>query len=96
MVIDNLALIGVPLSPAKADTPLVIDPDAVQSFTVTAKRLQAVSRGGDKVAEFNRGIQLPELPLGDSLNRPKTPHAFPAMKALRVLAAEALDHTISI
>lgn len=43
MVIDDLDVIGVAVAPHKADSPLVIDPDAVLTLSVAVQGLQPVA-----------------------------------------------------
>ncbi len=42
MIIDNLYVVGIPISPLKANTPLVVDPDAVLACTIVGEFLQAI------------------------------------------------------
>jgi hypothetical protein len=44
MVVHNLNLGGVRLNPAKANPPLVIDPDTVLTCVISSQALQAIPR----------------------------------------------------
>jgi hypothetical protein len=62
VVIDDLDLFGVAVSPNEADTPLIVDPDTVLAGTVSAQRFQAVARKQGQVFQTARGSQLIQFP----------------------------------
>src|SRR5262249_1785526 len=56
MIVDDLDIVGVAVTPAEADAPLVVDSDAVLPFAIPGEPLQpitgwrpATSRGADEV-----------------------------------------------
>jgi hypothetical protein len=51
VVIDDFHLVGTVIPPDEADTPLVVDPNAVLALTVTAQGLQAVTAQGGEVPQ---------------------------------------------
>jgi hypothetical protein len=59
VVIDNLHIVGIPVTPDKADAPLIIDANAVLPFSVAFKRFQVIARRGGKVAKFRSDVHLP-------------------------------------
>ncbi len=63
MVIDDLHVAGVVVSPAEADPPLIVDPDAVLALPVACQCLQPVPRGYPEILQRYRGIQQVELSL---------------------------------
>ena len=83
MVIDNLHIVGIPVSPDKTDAPLIVDANTVLPFSVAFKRFQVISRGRGKVTKLRGHIQLPDFPLCHPLESPKPPDTLPRMKLLR-------------
>ncbi len=57
MVIGNFNFIGISLFPHEADPPLVVDPDAILSFSIAGKLLQPVSRRNPEILERFRRIK---------------------------------------
>jgi hypothetical protein len=90
VIIHDLDLVGVSVSPAKTQAPLIIDANAVLTCSLTLQRFQAIAWRGRQIAEGNRGIELPQLSLRDPLDGPKTRNPLPLMEPLCVLRPEAL------
>ena len=44
VVVDNLDVVGVPISPCKADTPAVIDSNAILSCSIPCQLFQTIGR----------------------------------------------------
>lgn len=61
MVIDDLNVISTAGCPAKGDSPLRVDPDAVGPGEVAPERFQPVTRRGSQIIEGCRGIEHIEL-----------------------------------
>jgi len=57
MIVHDLHVIGVAVSPDEAQAPLVVDADTVLSGTVTAERLQLISRRRTQFRKFLRGSE---------------------------------------
>jgi hypothetical protein len=84
MVIDNFDLTGISVLPFETNPELLVYPDAVLTFSVTAKALQAVTGWNRKLSDFSDTIYLIQLTLG---NRPQkalaaTPHQ-PGVSAIK-------------
>jgi hypothetical protein len=62
VVIRDFDFMGAVSFPFKADAVLVIDSDAVLSFTISVKCLQAVGRGRVEVGEDLRCMDHQQLP----------------------------------
>ena len=79
MIVDNLNFVGAALSPHEADAPLLVDPDAVLTRSVTSKVLQTIP--------WNR-LQVREA--RSIANHLKFPHRRPleALKAQYPLAVK--------
>ena len=93
MVVDDFDTVRFTLCPAEADTKLVVDPDAVLTFTQADELFEAVAWRSTEVIKPDRGVKLPEFSERDSLYiAPKPPHGKTLKKALSVLIGEAPDH----
>lgn len=93
MVVNDLHLLWSSFGPHEADTPLVIDPDAVLPGSVALQRLEPVSRRNAEIVKHLRGSHLTKLPQCNRMNpRIDRPHAFASPQSLGVLVAERPDH----
>jgi len=45
VIVDNLDVVGVAVSPAETDAPLVVNPDAVLTRTIPAQLLEPIAWG---------------------------------------------------
>jgi hypothetical protein len=63
MVINNLHIrrTGRTLSPLEADPPLIINADAVLSFSVSPQRLKTVAGQDGKIPQSDRSLQTVKL-----------------------------------
>jgi hypothetical protein len=57
MIIYDLDIIGVSLTPTEADTPLVVDPNAIFSLPISSQFLKAISWWDTKIVQSLRRIQ---------------------------------------
>jgi hypothetical protein len=62
MVVDDLDVMGISVLPAEADTPLIIDADAVLSGSVATQRFQPVVRRDAQILEVLGIVQHAQLP----------------------------------
>lgn len=93
MVIRNLNLVGVAVLPDEADTPLVIDPDAVLSLTVSREFLQPICRRDSEIFQALGSFDHLELPLHGALDVWWKPaRSFSREKSPGLLVAKASDH----
>jgi len=93
MIVDDLNVIRVAVLPAEADTPLVIDADAMLSDSVTPKLLETVTRGNTKILEGFGSVDGDELPQHRPLEvRRIAADPLTAEECLGVAIAKALDH----
>ena len=96
MVIDDFHIIGVAVSPCKANTPLIVDANTVLAFPVAFKSPQTIAWRRRQVSKFRRDIKLTELALRDALEGSKSLDAPPIMEMLRLFRSKGLKHTMSI
>jgi len=52
MVIYNLDVVGISITPHEVDAPLIVDANAVLSFSVALERFQMITRRGREVAQL--------------------------------------------
>jgi hypothetical protein len=91
MVVHGIDLKGVPVLPAKADSPLVVDADAPLTFPVASQFLQSVAWRCSQVGDACRSIKHPKLTESNSLERTETIHLFAVIEPLCVPAGEGAD-----
>lgn len=94
MVIGYLYIVGVAAPPGEAHAELIVDPNAVPAFPVTAKLFQSVAGRDSQILQPHGGMDGGKFSLGDvsqigGRHRPALP-CFPEF--FRVLVRERLDH----
>lgn len=57
MVISHLDVVGITVFPSKADSVLIVDPDAELPLPVTLQLLQPVAGRGPQITQFNGGLE---------------------------------------
>ncbi len=93
MIVRYLYLVSVSVSPSKAYTPLVVDPDAVLAGAISAKFLEPVPRRNSKIIKLFARVDLYELPPGRPLHLDgPAPYRMSSKDPLRVLIGERFDH----
>ena len=68
MVVDDLDLVCMALSPDKTDSPLIVDPDGVLSFARASQSFKAISRWYAKVVDSPGVVEYTQLSQCDGLN----------------------------
>ena len=91
MIINNLNVICITFVPLEADTPLLIDPDAMLSNAIPLQRFKSVSRRNSQIVDILSIVNHPELPARNALNvlwqRPRanaTPDTFSLLGCKRL------------
>ena len=93
MVIHDLHLEGVSITPDEADSILVIDADAVLSRPVSLEGLQSIARRYSKVLKVLRPVEHEELPQSYPVDASrKTPGPLSMEQPLGISRLEAPDH----
>ena len=92
VVVHYLYISGTNISPDKADSPLIIDANAVPTFAVALQGFKTVPWWRAQKPQGLRGIQLSKLAFGDSGERPKSSRALAIEQRQCVFALERLDH----
>lgn len=92
MIVDDLDAMGVTVMPNEADTPTIVDPDAVLSSTIAFQPLQSIARRRFQILQADGSVQHIELPNRDLRDRSKGRHGNPREEPFRSAILEALDH----
>jgi hypothetical protein len=95
MVIDDLNIFR-PVIPTKADSILVIYPDAVMTFSVTNQSLQPVAWWRAEVSQFLRAGQHFQVTSRDRFKVDELVYALPTKQLLRPRASKRLYHCQSV
>jgi hypothetical protein len=92
MVIGNLNLEGIAITPYEADSVLVVDPDAALSCPVTLERFQSIAGENRQIREQKSNMDLYELSLND-LRNPVEALCIASMKnQLGISGSERSNH----
>ena len=68
MVVNNLNVMCIGLFPHKTDTPLVVDSDAVLSFSFPGECFKAIARRNSKIFNTSASVDHAQFPESDPLN----------------------------
>jgi hypothetical protein len=97
VVVNDLHLLRSGVRPHEADTPLLVDPDAVLTGPVTLERFEPITWWDAVVVKNLRGSHLTNLAKRDSMDpRIDRAHSLTTPQPFGVLAPERSDHTTSI
>jgi hypothetical protein len=96
VIIHDFHVVGIAITPNKADVPLVVDADAVPPFSIASQSFQAIPWRRPQITELGGNIQLPQLTLGHALEGPKAFDSLPGMKLFGLRRPERLDHGLSV
>lgn len=78
MIVHNFDIIGVPIMPPEADTPPVVDANAMLPDAIAPQSLEPVSANGSQVVKISRSM------------KPTEPFPRSPLDALKLPAAEAI------
>jgi len=92
MIINDLNAFGRTVSPDEADSPLIVNADAVLHFSIAAWSLKMVTRRYPQVFQFPRAVQVQELSPGHPFNGWKTRHILIGEQPCGIGTAERPNH----
>lgn len=95
VVVHDFDLIGAIGVPDKADTPLVIDADAVLSFAVPLERFQMVAGGNPQACQFRGRLQLQKLAPRHAFDVLESGNRLAMKQRLGLNADERVNHGAS-
>jgi hypothetical protein len=90
VVIDDFDIAGSFLSPNKTDSELIVNADAVLTFSVSPERLEPVASNGSEILNGFSGIQTNQAHPGLIFNVDEFSHAFVAEQSFRPRIFERL------
>jgi len=95
MIVDDLDVKGVTVTPPETDPPLLVDPDAVLALAIAFQSLELVRARNQKVFQVSSRVQLLQLHQRPLLNvSRKTLGELAAPDPLGFPATKGLDHRI--
>jgi hypothetical protein len=93
MVINNFHFVKLSISPYEADAILLVDPNAVLSFSAATQKLKVISRRHAQIVQIRRVVQVLQLSQGNALDGRRDAAAFPRLIQFPgVCVPEAGDH----
>jgi hypothetical protein len=92
MIIGNLNVVSVGLTPSETDAVLIVDTNTILSATITFQRLKVIPGKHGQITELSRGVQLFELPLSYSLNLLKATTAQAMKYCFSFFVSKRADH----
>lgn len=97
MVIDDLHVVGIAILPVEADTPLLVDPDAVLSPSIPFQGFEAVTRRYPQIVQGDCAVEYTQLPPDDRLDSSgQAPGGRPIPDSFRFPVGEIPDHHATI
>jgi hypothetical protein len=94
VIVNDLDVVRIPVLPAEADPPLIIDADAVLTSPIPFELLEAVPGRHPKIGELFGRVDRDQLPEHRALERRRVAaDGLTAEQARRVSVAKAVDHT---
>ena len=67
MVIDNLDFVGIPSTPSKYDSPLIVDSNRMKAPPISLQTLEPVARRGPKIPQVRGLVQILQFPSGRTM-----------------------------
>jgi hypothetical protein len=96
MIVHDLYVVRIAIAPSKANSPLIINTNAVLPLSVPAQGLEMIAGRGTQIANFHGNIQLPQFALCDPLEGAKPSHALSLVELLSLRRAKRFDHHNSV
>lgn len=93
VVVDDLHVLWTCVGPAEADSPLLVDSNAVLAFPISFQLLQTVVGWDLQIVQVLGGVEKQRLPVSRSLQlRTKQLGAFPCPNPFRLFVGEGSEH----
>ena len=92
MIVHYLNVKGIGLNPTEADSPLVVDPNAVLSGPISEQRFQPIPRDHPQIGNGWRRVNVIELSLGHYSDTLKLPAELAPEDLFGFLVPERPDH----
>jgi hypothetical protein len=91
VVIHNLNVIRIPITPSEADAPLVVDPNAVCPGAITPEQFKLVLRRHAKILQAPCLMEVQEFPPRSPLDGLKSTNQAVLKECRRICAFERPD-----
>jgi hypothetical protein len=92
IVVNYLDIVGIAVSPDKANAPSIIDADTVLTPAVAFQCFQAIPRRNQQVLQRAGAMEVQQFPTRDSLERAETRHVTIGEQRFRLLASKGANH----
>ena len=92
MVVHNFYVFRAGICPAKADSELIVDPNAVLASAIPDQGFQSIARRHAQVLKAFGDLQLAQFPACGSFNVHVTPYALTIRECFGLRAFERDDH----
>ena len=92
MVIDNFNIVRVTAVPAKTDTPLVVDTNAVLTLAIAFQSFETITWRRQKVLQRPRLVQIQQSTTRGTLDGAKPQHCIVMEQCLCIRRSKGLDH----
>jgi hypothetical protein len=93
MIVHNFDLVRMAFLPAKADAPLIVDPDTVLPQPTPFQGFQSIARRHSHLAQFRSRVQGEQFaPCASLYGRRESPCNLHPKKALGLCTREAQNH----
>jgi hypothetical protein len=100
MVVDNLNVKRIGVKPAKADAPLVVDPNTMLPSPIACQGFQMIARNRTQVRQGRRRVNLVQLTFRHGSNSLKLPAKLAPENPLGLFISEGpnhnFDHTTAV
>lgn len=96
MIVHDFDLLGAGRRPEKADSILIVDPDAVLTGTVTPECFEAIAWWDAEVLQPPRDFELAQLASRRRLDAHEAPDSLALGQGLRLGVPERDNHTIIV
>jgi len=93
MIVYDCHIIRVAVSPGKANSPLLIDPDTELPLPIASQSFQPIAGGDPKIVESARAMYHDEFSVGNSQGLAERKLASPVLKQrMSLLTGKRQDH----
>jgi hypothetical protein len=92
VIVHDLHIVRIIVSPNKTYPPLVVDPDAMLSVTVPFQYFQPVAWGYPQVLQGPGAMEIEQLPARASLEGSEPRHVYVGEQGFGVLASKSANH----
>jgi hypothetical protein len=92
VVVHDFDLVSAVVVPNKTDSPLIVDANAVLSFSIALQGFQVIARWHSQTDQFRYGVQLQQLAPSHALDMVEPGHHLASKQSLSVGTNERMDH----